>query len=201
MNTKFLAALYTIGATLLLLDILVWMMEGEGVVVIATCAALEVILVITGTVMAFNKRTKMTKNRNKIIRFFLIMVAQALVALTGFIFVYVSFWQFSGIGNGLLMYLIVALRATLVALASLLIITMETLDDYDKCPRVHSIARIVVAISGVMGVFTRCIYHITKEYLVELPFTMISWVCISGILIGIVLGYTLKVNEPEAKFV
>jgi hypothetical protein len=88
-----------------------------------------VILVIT--VMAFNTRTKMTKNRNKIIRFFLRMVAQALVALTGFIFVYV---------------------ATLVALASLLIIKMETLDDYDKCPRVHSIARIVVAISGVMGV-------------------------------------------------
>ncbi len=129
MSTKFLAALYTIGATLLLLDILVWMMEGGGGVVIATCAALEVILVITGTVMAFNKRTKMTKNRKKIICFFLIMVAQALVALAGFILVYATFWRSVGIGHGIIMYVIVALRATLVALASLLIVKIDTMND------------------------------------------------------------------------
>ena len=196
-DSKFIAAVYTIGAIVIMLDIMIWAMEGTRD--IAIVGGLEFILVVTGTIMAFNKKLKVSRNCKKIIWFFSIMVAQALVAVGGLMIVVISFGKGLANGVGILVYVMFAARSVLIASASILIIKLHSTNENQGCPRIHIIPRIIIGIAGFVGVLTRCIYTVTRETLEELPFTIISWICIGCIAVGILLGYFLKVKETESK--
>jgi len=198
-DAKFLAAIYTIGAIVILLDIMIWGME--GVMKISILGGVEFLLVVSGTIMAFHRKTRASRNAKKIIWFYSIMVAQAMIAIGGLVIVAMTFGTGVSKGVGILTYAIFAARSILIASAAILILKFHATDENEGCPRIHIISRSIVAICGFCGVLTRCIFTVTRESLIELPFTIISWICISGICIGIVLGYTLKVPKAESKFV
>ena len=199
-NLKFLAAIYTIGGLVLLLDILIWMMV--GVMPIGVVGGIEFVLVVTGTIMAFNKKTRVSKNWKKIIWFYSIMIAQAVIAIVGLTIFAIAFGTRSAPKVvGTLIYVIFAARAALIASAAILIIKLDAKNEYENCPRIHILARALVASAGCIGVISRCIYTVTRESLEEIPFTIISWFCIGAIVAGIILGYVLKVKNEESKFV
>ncbi len=72
-----------------------------------------------------------------------------------------------------------------------------------KCPRVNFFARVVVAFFGIAGVLTRSIWLFmaaVNDRKMSSIYSIISWICIGGILAGIIFGYVLKVKDSDAMY-
>lgn len=198
-DTKFIAAVYTLGAIIILVELLIWSIESTEAKIVL--GVLEFLCVVSGAIMAFNKKTRASRHKKKILWFFSIMLAQALVAIGVILMFVISF------GNGLNFSVFVVLgvffaaRALLIASASLLILKLHSTNENEQCPRIHFVSRIMVGIAGFVGVISRSLYILFFSSLIELPFTITSWICIGCIPVGILLGYVLKVKKTETKII
>lgn len=204
----FLGALYTIGASLFLFDILVWMYPDSSFVY--TIGAMYVVLLLTGTLMSFSSRVKASKNSKKITWYFMLMMAQVLVTIFAFIY-WIRFASSSLFDNARedIKWLIYtssisgAVRIALTAIAGVIVVKMDTANDHEECPCVNPFARVVVASFGIAGVLTRSIWLFMVVFgdgKMGSIYSIISWVCFGGILAGIIFGFVLKVKDADAKY-
>jgi len=211
-SKTFLGTLYTIGASLFLFDILVWTYPDSSFVY--TIAAMYVVLLLTGTIMSFNSRVKPSKNFKKITWYFMLMMAQVLVTICAFIYLinvalsnfFFLFDNAAKEDDKRLTYtlsILGGLRIALIAIAAVIVVKMDTTNDHEECPRVNSFARVVVAFFGIAGVLTRSIWLFmaaVNDRKMGSIYSIISWICIGGILSGIIFGFVLKVKDSDAKY-
>ena len=79
-------------------------------------------------------------------------------------------------------------------MAAVIVVKMDTTNDHKECPLVNPFARVVLAFLGIAGELTRSVWIFmaaVNDRKMGSIYSIISWICIGGVLAGIIFGSVL----------